>query len=209
MALRNVWAPYLYESYKKPNFQSELDRLFTFFVLLAIFVSCALSLLSNELILIFSNKDYLDACIYLTMLCIPMSFLLLFPIAQSGLSISRNTKFVGIAYIIGSTLNILFLIAFLKKIGVVAVPIGLTISRIVTYFMMYAATRKYSSLHLPNQLLIALILSVLISLVLAYFKSNIILRITFLIIITAFLTVIAIKRLNIINFLKSLVNKAD
>lgn len=209
MALRNVWAPYLYESYQKPNFQSELDRLFTFFVLLAIFVSCALSLLSNELILIFSNKNYLDACIYLTMLCIPMSFLLLFPIAQSGLSISRNTKFVGIAYIIGSTLNILFLLAFLRKIGVVAVPIGLTISRIVTYFMMYSATRKYSSIHLPNQLLIALTLSVLISLVLAYFKSNIILRITFLIIITAFLTVIAIKKLNIINFLRSIINKAD
>ena len=83
------------------------------------------------------------------------------------------------------------------------------ISLILSYFLLYAATRKYSSLHLPNQLLIALILSVLISLVLAYFKSNIILRITFLIIITAFLTVIAIKRLNIINFLKSLVNKAD
>lgn len=158
VALNNVWQPYLFENYKCEGFQKEVARLYLMFVLILCLVTCNLSLFSKEIVLILSNPNYLDATLYLTILCVPASFYLLFPMASSGISISRDTKHISIAYVIGSGFNILFLVVLLPIIGVFTVPLGLVVSRILTYSYMAYITKEKKILILPNKALIFLVI---------------------------------------------------
>lgn len=166
-AFGNVWSPFLYENYKTPFFEEQIKKLFVLFVSILMVVSMGLSLFSKEIILIFANPTYLKAGEYLTLLCIPMSFYVLFPIASSGISISRDTKYTGIAYVAGSVVNVLMLLIALPYWGVLSVPLSLLLSRITAYTIMYTVTVKKKLYgQLPNGILFLLIGVVLLSLLL-------------------------------------------
>ena len=157
VAFGNVWSPFLYENYKNKDFEAKISKLFILIVTILIAVSMALSLFSKEIILIFAKPNYLKAGLYLTLLCLPMSLGVLFPIASSGISISRDTKYTGIAYVSGSIANILMLFITLPHWGVISVPISLLFSRIISYYIMYTVTkRKKLYGQLPNWILFVL-----------------------------------------------------
>lgn len=159
-ALQNVWSPFLYENYKKETFNRDIHRLYTVFVVGLTFVSITLSLFSKEVILLLTNKGYLDARFYITLLCVPMCFYLLFPMASSGVSISRDTKYVGYSYVAGSIMNIAVLYATIEYLGIIAVPLCLALSRIITYMILYKVSEKKISYKLPNYLLLILCVAV-------------------------------------------------
>lgn len=92
-----------------------------------------------------------------------MCIYLLFPIASSGIQILRDTKYIGIAYVVGSLFNILSLVILLPYWGIVTVPISLAFSRIVSYAIQYVVTRKNKILELPNQYVVVLILCSVLS----------------------------------------------
>lgn len=207
-ALGNVWSPFLYENYQKEGFNKQIYNLFMVLVTLLIIVSSALALFSREIILFFSNSTYLKAGEYLALLCIPMSFYVLFPIASSGISISRDTKYIGIAYVTGSIVNIISLFLLLPLFGVIIVPICLASSRIVAYSIMFTVTkRKKLYNQLPNWyllLLIAIIVSCyfLIKLTLPFYV-----RIIVFIVLAVSLYVIIDRQIGVGTVIKSLVRK--
>lgn len=162
IALNNVWGPYLYENYKREGFLSEVKKLYTFILVALIAISVNLSLLSEELVVLLSNETYADASKYLTLLCIPMSIYLLFPIANSGISISRDTKYTGIAYVAGSIINLIAMFVLLPYLGVIAVPMSLALSRITTYTFLYQVSKSKKIIVLPNQMLYVLVVSVVL-----------------------------------------------
>lgn len=153
-AFQNVWSPFLYENYQKPEFKKQVKQIFVIFVFALSLATIVLSLFSKEIILILSNPGYLDATKYITLLCLPMSIYLLFPFASSGVTISREMKYVAISYICGSIFNIVSLIMLIKPIGVIAVPISLCISRLVSYFMLVIFSEKRIHYSLPNYLIL-------------------------------------------------------
>lgn len=162
IALNNVWGPYLYENYKKEGFVNEVKKLYTTIVLGLTVIAVATSLLSKEIILLLSNSSYIKATEYFTLLCIPMCIYLLFPMATSGISISRDTKYIGISYVAGSVMNIVFMILLIQHIGIIAVPISLGISRITAYSILYYISKKKGVIVLPNGILITLISSIIL-----------------------------------------------
>ena len=167
-AFQNVWSPFLYENYKKPDFKSSIRRLFSVIALMLIIVSLLLSLFSKEIVLLLSNEGYLDACKYITLLCVPMCFYLMFPFASSGVSISRDTKYIGISYVIGSVGNIALLFITIRYIGVFAVPLCLSVSRITTYVILYKVSEKKISFSFPNYYFIILVFVVALCYVIVY-----------------------------------------
>ena len=169
IALNNVWGPYLYENYKKEGFLKEIKNLYMVIVLVLTMIAVTVSLLSKEIILLLSNSSYLDASQYFTLLCIPMCIYLLFPMATSGISISRDTKYIGISYVAGSIINIIFMLMFIPKIGVISVPLALGFSRITTYLILYSVSKSKGVIMLPNG-----VLAVLISSVVACYIINIV-----------------------------------
>lgn len=161
IALNNVWSPYLYENYKKEGFIKELKKLYTIIVLALTVIAVSISLMSKEIVLLLSNSSYLDATKYFTLLCIPMCIYLLFPMATSGINISRDTKYIGISYVLGSIVNIIFLFIMIKHLGIIAVPIALGLSRITTYSILYYISKKKGIIVLPNGVLLLLVASII------------------------------------------------
>ena len=85
-----------------------------------------------------------------------MCLYLLFPFASAGVSISRDTKHIGIAYVCGTAMNLLLLFLSIRHIGIVAVPLCLTLSRLTAYLYLYSVSRRKTAYRLPNVLLILL-----------------------------------------------------
>lgn len=160
-ALNNIWAPYLFENYKKESFLWEIRRLFVWIVSGLIVVSFLLSLLSEPLVLLLSRPSYVEAGKYLSLLCLPMCIYLLFPFASAGVSVSRDTKHVGIAYVSGSALNLLCLFFCLPHWGIISVPLCLALSRITAYSYLYIVSRRKMNYRLPNVLIVLLAMVVL------------------------------------------------
>lgn len=160
-AFNNVWSPFLYENYKKEDFNKSIRRLFSVIAVSLLIITILLSLFSKEIVLLLSNEGYIDASRYVTLLCIPMSFYLMFPFASSGVSLSRDTKYIGISYVVGSCANLLLLFATIRFLGVIAVPICLSVSRVTTYFILYKVSEKKISYKLPNHVMAILILVVI------------------------------------------------
>lgn len=201
IALHNVWSPYLYENYKKEGFIKEINKLYTIIVLVLTIIAVTVSLMSKEIILLLSNSSYLNATQYFTLLCIPMCIYLLFPIVSSGISISRDTKYIGISYTIGSIMNIVFMFLLIKHIGIIAVPISLGISRITTYSLYYYVSKKKGVIVLPNKILILLIFSILICYFMIYMQLDFIYRITIVMIVDLSTSIYIIKFTNIKSFI--------
>ncbi len=201
IAVNNVWTPYLYDNYKKDNFGKELNKLFTTIVLGLTIIAVTVSLMSKEIILLLSNSSYLKASEYFTLLCIPMCVYLLFPMATSGISISRDTKHIGISYVAGSIMNIVSMAILTPVIGIVAVPISLGISRITAYARLYYVSKKKGIIILPNNILILLISSIILCYIIILANIGLLYRI----IVVAIINIAAIsfitKNTNIKQFL--------
>ncbi len=148
-AFQNVWSPFLYENYKNDGFNQTLLKLFKTIVWILVVITLSFSIFSKEIVLVLSNEKYIAAAYYFPLLCIPMCLYLLFPIVGSGISITRETKHVGISYCVGSAINIIALIIFIPLIGVFAVPLSLAFSRVFTFSYMIIHSHKRIHISFP------------------------------------------------------------
>lgn len=206
-AFNNVWSPFLYENYNTPGFKKGIKNLYTIIVLSLILISALLSLFSQEIVLLLSNEGYLDACQYVSLLCIPMSFYLLFPFASSGVSISRDTKYTGISYIVGSCGNLVCLFMTIRLWGVIAVPICLAVSRITTYIFLYKVSEKKIGYKLPNYLLGILIGIVLLCHIAIRMRLQLSVRIIMAVAIMSILIYMANNRFDFRGALRTMKSK--
>lgn len=201
VALNNVWSPYLYENYKKEGFIKEIKKLYTIIVLVLTVIAVTLSLMSKEIVLLLSNNSYLNAAQYFTLLCIPMCIYLLFPMATSGISISRDTKYIGISYVTGSIVNLVSMFIMIKYLGIVAVPIALALSRITAYSMLYYISKKKGVIVLPNGVLLLLVASIIGCYFIIEIQITAIIRIAIAITVCISTTMYLAKFTNIKGFL--------
>lgn len=201
IALNNVWLPYLYENYKKEGFLQEINKLYTALVLILTIIVVSVSLMSKEIVLLLSNSSYIDASKYFTLLCIPMSVYLLFPMATSGISISRDTKYISISYIVGSIINIAFLFVMIKNIGIYAVPIALGLSRIATYSILYYISKSKGIIVLPNGVLVLLIAFILVCFFIININLEAIYRAAIVILVCGTITAYIAKSINLKHFI--------
>lgn len=201
IGLNNVWLPYLYENYKKEGFLQEINKLYTAIVLILTIIAVSVSLMSKEIVLLLSNSSYIDASKYFTLLCIPMCIYLLFPVATSGISISRDTKYISISYIAGSIINIAFLMMMIKSIGIYAVPIALGLSRIVTYSILYYISKSKGIIVLPNGVLVLLIASVLVCFFIININLGIIYRVSIAVLVCGAIAGYIAKSINLKKFI--------
>ena len=201
IGLNNVWLPYLFENYKKDGFLQEINKLYIAIVLILTIIAVSVSLMSKEIVLLLSNSSYIDASKYFTLLCIPMCVYLLFPMATSGISISRDTKYISISYIAGSIINIAFLFMMIKNIGIYAVPIALGLSRIATYFILYYISRSKGVIVLPNRVLVLLLASMLVCFFIININLEIIYRATIAVLVCGTIATYIAKSINLKHFI--------
>ena len=207
IGLNNTWGPFLYENYTKEGFKKQVNDLFTIIVLGLTIVSVTISLLSKELVLLLSNSSYINAAEYIVLLCIPMAVYLLFPIVSSGISISRDTKYIGIAYVAGSLINIMFLLLLMPKMGIIIVPISLALSRIVSYIIQYIVTKRKGILALPSKYIAFLIAMCVAMYFVVIFDISLTYRIIIIIAIDGLIAWYIIKKYNLKSFINNFIKK--
>jgi len=171
-AIGNVWNPYVFENYKKKNFNSTIQRLYKIIVVFLIILTINLAFLSKDIVLLFSNSNYLDAYQFLILLCFPMSLYTLLPFVSCGVLISRETKYLSYSYVPGSLVNLLLLFLFLPRYGILVAPISLGISRIINYIILYNYSKKKIAIDYPTWLLGILLLVVVICFFLMKLEIN-------------------------------------
>lgn len=207
IGLNNTWGPFLYENYTKEGFKKQVNDLFTIIVLGLTIVSVTISLLSKELVLLLSNPSYINAAEYIVLLCIPMAVYLLFPIVSSGISISRDTKYIGIAYVAGCIVNIISLVLFLPTIGIIIVPISLALSRIVSYIITNTVTKRKGILALPSKYIVFLIAMCIAMYFVVTYDISLTYRIILTIVIDGLIAWYVTKKYNLKSFIQNFINK--
>lgn len=176
-AFQNVWSPYLFENYHTPSFLKEASNLFAMISMVLLLVTTLFSLFAKEIVLFLSNDGYLKAALYFPLLCIPMSFYMLFPVANSGIMISRETKYVGISYVVGSIINVLTIITLIRLLGVYAIPIALSLSRLFTFEYMRRKSNRRLNLECPSTILVSLIVVAIGAFIINYYEIKLVIRI--------------------------------
>ena len=204
IAFQNVWSPFLYENFKNINFKDSIQKLFIAVAVALICISVVLSLFSHEIVLLLSNEGYLGARRYITLLCIPMSFYLLFPFVSSGVSISRDTKYIGISYVVGSFVNVVLLFILIAKLGVVAVPLSLAASRITAYTILYKVSERKIKYSLPNYLMVILVAVVIVCYYVVCLNLGLVIRVIASVAIIALLCSILEIKYHIKDFISQL-----
>ena len=162
VAFSNVWNPFLFENYGKPDFKKMTGRLYSTVMMAIISLTSLLSLFAREIVLLLSNPSYIEASRYIILLCFPMCMYILFPVAASGIAVSRDTKYISIAYVAGSLFNILAMLLTIRRFGIIVIPVSLGLSRIVTYYTMYIISERTLHLSLPQGYIPALALLICI-----------------------------------------------
>lgn len=207
IGLNNTWGPFLYENYTKEGFKKQVNDLFTIIVLGLTIVSVTISLLSKELVLLLSNPSYINAAEYIVLLCIPMAVYLLFPIVSSGIFISRDTKYIGIAYVAGCIVNIISLVLFLPTIGIIIVPISLALSRIVSYIITNTVTKRKGILALPSKYIVFLIAMCIAMYFVVTYDISLTYRIILTIVIDGLIAWYVTKKYNLKSFIQNFIKK--
>lgn len=205
VAFSNVWYPYLYENIKKNNFDEEINRLFKLVVSILSVLAINISLLSDEIILLISNVNYSAAGRYLIILTIPMSLTILNWFSIMGPNISRNTKYISYATVVGSILNVTLIVTLFPVYGVVIVPIALGLSRFVSYLVSSCYTKKEISISLPLKPVLALIVSVIICFFLKLSINNVVIW-TILIFFNASIAVYFFTMYDVKNLVQNLIH---
>lgn len=207
IAFNNVWKPFVYENYKKDNFKRDTIRLFKLSALVLLLISFNLSMLSNYIVLLLSNDTYLEASRYLIILCIPMSLAILQLFVEIGPGIVRKTKYLSYSNIIGSAFNLIFLFIFLPKLGVITVPISLSVSKLINYAIISYFTNKQIDFAFPKKYVLFLIIIVAISFTFKTYDISLTNTIILLFVINLFTVIYLYRYYNLSVVLKKYIGK--
>lgn len=149
VAFNNVWGPHLFRIIQTNNYKEEIDRIFKLIVVLLLLLSLNLIFFSEYIITILANDEYLRASRYISILCIPMSFMIFSTFARIGPQVTRRTYYISIATIVGSAINILGILLFIDKVGIIVVPLALAFSKISSFTLSWFYTKKEIQYCLP------------------------------------------------------------
>jgi len=207
IAFNNVWKPFVYENYKKENFKKDTMRIFKLSALMLLLISLNLSMLSDYIVLLLSNITYLQASKYLIILCIPMSLAILQLFVEIGPGIVRKTKYLSYSNITGSAFNLIFLFIFLPKLGVITVPISLSVSKLINYAIISYFTNKQIDFAFPKKYVLFLIIIVAISFTFKTYDISLTNTIILLFVINLFTVIYLYRYYNLSVVLKKYIGK--
>lgn len=204
ITLSNVWHPYVYENYLKPGFWKDVKRIYTVSFLVLIALSLNLSMLSDWVIIVLSNKSYLPASNYVSLLLISTSLAIMGSFVDIGPRLTRKTRYISQSTIIGSIVNIGLLFLFVRRFGVVSVPISLALSGLISYTLRSYYTKQQVSFSFPHKYILILIFGVLLTILFKSLVEGFVLTMIILVILDSILFLYIYKRFRLMELIRKL-----
>ena len=165
-AFRMTWPQFFWKTFKEDKNHKQVFRTIHYWI--SLIISAAIiffTIFVADVASLILKEDYNKAITYIPM--ISFSFLIqsfFIQIVGVGPSIKYKTKFNSYAFILGTLLNLITLVIFLPKIGLIAVPISFLISSLVSYFTLWYFSELLYKINFSKRITIlhfSLILSII------------------------------------------------
>lgn len=150
--------PSAFKEQDNPSGQRYLSKLMTYMCFLTVWGGLAISIFSEEIILILGNENYADANQYVPLIVFAYVLSAMRNVASNGLLFSEKTYIVALITIIAGLLNILLNIIFLPIYGTVAAAYTTLVSFAIFYFVTYVFADRYYKIRYENFKIFRLIL---------------------------------------------------
>ena len=204
-AFGNVWMPYIFANFEKPDFKNEVTRLFNATVIILFVVAVNISLLSKQVILLLSNVNYIKASDYIIIMTMAMFFFILRWFATIGPNMTRKTKYISYASITGGLINFVLMIVLIPKFGAIVAPISFMLSHIINYWISSYYTYQQTSLRFPVKNVVFVFLGMLICYLFRTMNHNEIVNIIFLVIFNIAMLYYISRKYNLAIIIKKII----
>lgn len=202
IAFENVWHPFVYEHLQTKDFGKIVMKIYNAATITLIVISVNLSILSEEIILLLSSTAYKKASVFLILLTIPMSLSILNQFVTIGPNISRKTKYISYANVLGSMVNLSCLAVLLPNYGAIIVPICLMLSGITVFLLSSYYTKREINLKFSYLNIFYLIISVGIALLFLQITDKKLLHYWAIIVFNVVSLLLISRKYNILKYLK-------
>lgn len=138
-----AWGPFFWSVAKMKNAKSIYSSIFTYFILVGMFVALTVSILSKEILAIMATPQFYDA--YKVVPMIAFSYVLLgcFSILAVGIGIEKKTKYIPLITGIGAAVNLGLNYLFIPKYGMMGAALATVISYILLPVGSFLISRRY------------------------------------------------------------------
>lgn len=143
-AFRMAWPQFFWKTFKENQNHKHIFRTVHYWLSLGVTVLIVFfTIFIGDLASFFLQQDYSKAILYIPM--ISFSFLIhsfLLQIVGVGPSILYKTKYNSFAFIFGTLINLILLVVFLPKVGLITVPSAFLTSSLVSYCILWYFSEK-------------------------------------------------------------------
>ncbi|MCK4797953.1 MAG: oligosaccharide flippase family protein [Spirochaetes bacterium] len=193
--LKKMWGPLFLSHKNDNNFYDFVKKTLTYIILLGGFIFLTISLLSKEIIILISNKDYWDAYKIVPILALSYFIWSLRPIFETGIILKRKTKMTLLYTLIGAISNILLNLILIPIFKTHGAALATCLTFLIMIILSYVINQKYLPVKYEFLRIIKIFFIICIIFFLGYYINitNILLSILFkviLIIIFPFLLLI-------------------
>ncbi len=164
--------PSAFKEYNKPASRRYLSKLMTYMGFVTIWGGLAISVFSEEIILILGNRNYLAANTYIPFIVLAYVLSAMRNVASNGLLFAEKTFIVALITILAGLLNIILNILLIPVYGTIAAAFTTLISFAVFYIVTYLIAERYYKIDYENIKLVKLIVSGIVLFVVQEFLAT-------------------------------------
>lgn len=142
IGIQTALTPLIYNNYEKRDVPIAIAKLFSYFILFAFCIVCFLFIFSKELILLFTNENYVESADIVPWLALSVIFSGITNFAP-GIFIAKKTKYILYINIFAFVLNILLNLWLINSYGLLGSAYSTAISSFIYFLLYYFLGQKY------------------------------------------------------------------
>ena len=138
-----AWVPFAFSIYKQPDARQTFSRVFTYFVLVIVFASLAVSVLSKEVLAVMATPEFSAAYKVIPLIALSYVVYACYNLLGMGISLEAKTKYmmpiIGAAAIVNIGLNYLLIPDF----GMMGAAVAAVASFLVMAILGFIISQKF------------------------------------------------------------------
>lgn len=164
MAFQLAWLPFMYKLLKEPDHKTRIVRIFQAVTIIVSFIVIIIALFSKEIILLLTNKEYIESAKYTSLLAYFYGLYLLKEIVDIGVNVTKKPKYTTYIFAVSSILNIILLYVLTPLWGLYGVVIALLASNIILFYLTALVSEKLYPMNFPIKWSLAVTIIVIVCL---------------------------------------------
>ena len=135
-------SPLVFKHYKEKKTQSDISKIFNVFVIFSLTIVSGSILFSQELVILFTVKDYYSSAGIIAILVMAVFFSNMYIFAP-GISIAKKTKIISLISVIAAIVNTILNYTLIPLLGLSGAAYATLISAIITFSLYIFFSLKY------------------------------------------------------------------